>query len=299
MHIPEGQLKHLLDPLLRKVFFDQYKRFPSLRGVFYNEQASKQAREREFAMGSLGTVPEFKGTLEYDTFEGLWAKDFVHVEYATGMSITRRMIEDDLYRQIVKIPKLMATSLAYTQETHAVSVFNNAFSTSYTGPDGAALCSASHPYSPTDSTTQDNTDTAALSQSALVAARLAMQKWYDDRGKKMVVNPRWLLVPPDLEETAYIVTGTERVPVSQNWDKNIVNTWNFRIITWPFLSSTTAWFLIDPELMRDNLLWFNRIPVETDSDEDFDTRSLKWRIYTRYSYGFYDWRWVYGSTGAG
>lgn len=250
-------------------------------------------------MGSLGKVPEFKGTLEYDTFEGLWAKDFVHVEYALGLSIQRKLIEDDQYRQIVKLPRMLATSMAYTQEEHAASVFNNAFSSTYAGPDSAALCSASHPYSPTDATTQDNADTAVLSQSALVAARLAMQGWYDDRAKKIVTNPRWLLVPPALEETAYIVTGTERVPVSQNWDKNIVNSWDFKIIVWPFLTSSTAWFLIDPEIMRENLLWFQRIGLESASQERFDTRALDWRIYTRYSYGFYDWRWIYGSTGAG
>lgn len=46
--------------------------------------------------------------------------------------------------------------------------------------------------------------------------------------------------------------------------------------------------------MKMFLKWFDRIPVEFNKDKDFDTYVSKWSVYTRYSYGFSDWKWIYG-----
>ena len=295
-----GNLKHLLDPIIRKVFWDQYNQIPPVRESLFSVRNSTRWQEREFAMGSLGTIEEFDGTLEYDTFEGLWAKDFVHKEYAKGLEIQRRLIDDDQWDTIIKQPRMMATALAYTQEDHGASVLNNAFTAGATaGPDGVALCSASHPYSPTDTTTQSNTTTNTISHSSLVTARIAMAGWYDDRGKRILTRPDTLIVPRALEEQAYMLLQTERVVDAANWNKSIVaNQYNFRVVVWDFLSSTTAWFLVDSNLMRENLIWYNRVAPQVNSEQDFDTFAYRWSIYARYSYGFYDWRWIYGSTGA-
>ena len=295
-----GNLKHLLDPIIRKVFWDQYNQIPPVRESLFSVRNSTRWQEREFAMGSLGTIEEFDGTLDYDTFEGLWAKDFVHKEYAKGLEIQRRLIDDDQWDTIIKQPRMMATALAYTQEDHGASVLNNAFTAGATaGPDGVALCSASHPYSPTDTTTQSNTTTNTISHSSLVTARIAMAGWYDDRGKRILTRPDTLIVPRALEEQAYMLLQTERVVDAANWNKSIVaNQYNFRVVVWDFLSSTTAWFLVDSNLMRENLIWYNRVAPQVNSEQDFDTFAYRWSIYARYSYGFYDWRWIYGSTGA-
>ena len=55
------------------------------------------------------------------------------------------------------------------------------------------------------------------------------------------------------------------------------------------------WFLIDSRYMKLFLKWFDRIPVEFNKDKDFDTYIAKWSVYTRYSFGFSGWQWIYGA----
>jgi len=295
--LAQGNMLHLLDPIVRKVFWDTYNEMPSIMPQLYTVVQSRRSKERDFGMGSIGTFEEFTGTLEYDTFEGLWAKDYVHVEYAKGLEIRRKDLDDDLHNVLIRKPRELAIAAARTREVHAASVFNNAFSSSYPGGDDQPLCSSSHPLSPSNASTLDNAGTDKLSHTAYETARLAMRSWTDDRGNKLVVQPDTLLVPPALEETAFIITNADRVPGSANWDKSIIGSRPPRVIVWDYLTSSTAWFLIDSRLMKQYLLWFERVPLEFDSEQDFDTLARRWRAYMRYSYGFSEWRWVYGSTG--
>jgi len=294
----QGNMKQLLEPILRKVFFDQFNQIRQLRSQLYTEVGSVKSKETDYSMGLLGTIPEFHGTLEYDTFEGLWPKEYTHIEYAKGIAIARKDIDDDQYNVLVK--KLASWRLPWPARWRLTRLgLQQRFQYVLCGPDAVALSSASHPYSPSNAGVQSNTATAALSHDAVVAGRLAMRKWYDDRGNKISVLPDMLVIPPDLEETAYIITNAEEVPGTANNNKSIFQRWNPTVLVWDYLTSTTAWFLIDSTLMRQNLMWFTRIPTEFDAEQDFDTMSYRWKLYTRYSYGFNDWRWLYASTGAG
>ena len=299
---PGGNLMHLLDPIVQRVFWQQYNRIPAVTPLLYNMRTSSDWRERMFAVGSLGEIPEFNGTLEYDTFEGLWAKDITHKRYAKGLEISNEIIEDDRFNIAIQKPQGLATAAAYTREKQGAGLFNDAFDTTTTA-DGSYLCVATHPYSPTNTTTQSNLATGVLTHDNVVAARLAMRSWVDDRGKKILINPDTLIVPPALEEAAWMIAGpkTEYIPGQSNYDLSIFANWNLRVVVWPFLTSDTAWFLVDSNLMRDNLVWYDRVPLSLTPrpERDFDTLALRWRLYGRWSYGTYGWRWIYGSTGAG
>jgi len=65
---------------------------------------------------------------------------------------------------------------------------------------------------------------------------------------------------------------------------------------WDYLTDSNRWFLIDVDLAKMYLNWFDRVPLELAMDPTggFDLEA-RWRAYMRYSYGFSDYRWVYGS----
>lgn len=63
------------------------------------------------------------------------------------------------------------------------------------------------------------------------------------------------------------------------------------MITWHYLTDANAWFTIDSGLRRRHLRWYDRIPLEFDREQDFDTLIAKWRAYMRFSSA--------GPTGAG
>jgi hypothetical protein len=115
----------------------------------------------------------------------------------------------------------------------------------------------------------------------------------DETDNLMDVMYDTILVPPNLEETANIITKTDKEVGSAQNDINF-NKGKYKVIVWNRLSDTNNWFMIDSKYMKMFLKWFDRIPTEFNKDKDFDTYVAKWSVYTRYSYGFSDWRWIYG-----
>lgn len=173
-------------------------------------------------------------------------------------------------------------------------MFNNAFNTTiFTGGDSLSLCNDSHTWVGT-STTVDNKGTAALSKTSLGTVRLAMRDFTDATDNLVNAMGDTLLVPPELEQTAWELTKSSR---EVNTANNTANFWEgrYNVIVWDYLTDANNWFLIDSRYAKMFLKWFDRIPVEFNKDKDFDTYLAKWSVYTRYSYGFSSWTWVYGS----
>ena len=67
-------------------------------------------------------------------------------------------------------------------------------------------------------------------------------------------------------------------------------------VVWDYLTDANAWWLIDQQLSKLYLNWFDRVPLEFAMDPTSDfTLEARFRGYMRYSYGWSDWRWVYGN----
>jgi hypothetical protein len=200
---------------------------------------------------------------------------------------------DDQYSIINKRPAQLALVAKRTQEKHACSVFNNAFSTSiFTGGDGLALCASAHTFAGT-STTVGNTGTTALSATAVEATRLLMRQFTDETDNLAIARGDMLIVPPQLEEAAWeIVNASGKMDTADN-NPNF-NKGKYKIVVWDYLSDSNNWFMADSRMMKLYLKWFDRVPTEFNKDRDFDTYLARWSVYTRYSYGFSDWSFLYG-----
>ena len=68
------------------------------------------------------------------------------------------------------------------------------------------------------------------------------------------------------------------------------------IIANPFLTDTDAWFV--KTNAPQGLKGFNRTKLEFGKDNDFDTGNAKAKAYERYTFGWTDWRGVFGTAGA-
>ena len=288
----------LLDPGLRKIFMDEYQLPGSVIDQLYGMENSQKAVEYDYAIGGMGDLEEFNGTIPYGEFSGQYKTSYTHKEWVKGIKIERKLVDDDLYSVINKRPQMLALVGKRTREKHGASVFNNAFNTSvFAGGDTVALCSASHTRVATDGSTtavMSNLGTSALSLTSLGAARLAMREFVDDTLNLLNVMPDLLLVPPELEETAWGIINSDKMPGNANNDANFYRG-KYKVIVWDYLADSNNWFLIDSRYAKMFLKWFNRVPVEFNKDKDFDTYIAKWSTYTRYSYGFSDWSWIYGA----
>ena len=291
------QWAELLEPGLRTLFEIQRSALAAESRVplLFNIQTSNKAAEHNLGIGGFGDWKEYKGRVEYDQFEKGFQTNYTHIEFIDGFKVARSLVDDDLYNVINPMPRGLAMAGMRKREKDAASVFNNAFSASYVGGDSVALCSASHPYSPSNATVQGNAGTTALSYDAVEATRKLMRAYKDDRGELVPISPDTLVVPPGLEETAWTVFNTVNKPGTANNDGNFVRSKLNKVIVWDYLSDTNNWFLVDSMLAKMYLNWFDRVPMEfaMDPTSDFSLEA-RFRGYMRYSYGWDDWRWIFG-----
>jgi hypothetical protein len=192
-----------------------------------------------------------------------------------------------------------------TKEIIAANIYNRAFNTSYTGGDAATLiCSAGGGGSSTAPNIAGGTYTngvataADLSEAALEQAIIDIAGFTNDRGLKIAVRPKTLVIPKELMfEATRILKANGRVGTDNN-DPNAIATMGLvpEIVVNHYLTDTDAWFLRND--VQNGLKYFERRGDEFGMDEDFDTENAKYKATGRYSFGWTDRRAVYGSPGA-
>lgn len=292
------QWPQLLEPGLRSIFFTQMEALAAraVRPLIFNQLTSTKAVEHFLGAGGMGDVPEFQGSIEYDDLEQLYKTSLTHKEYVKGFKVARSLVADDQYNVINQKPRQLALAYDRTMEKHAASVFNNAFSSSYVGGDGVALCSASHPYSPGNAAAvQGNAGTSALSYDAVIATRKLMRAYEDDRGELFPVAPDLIVHPPEMEDTANKIVNTANKPGTADFEDNFVRRTNLKALSWDYLTDSNNWFMVDTALAKIHLLWIDREPLEFATDPTGDYRlEAAYRGYGRWSYGWSDWRFIYG-----
>jgi len=292
----------LLEPGLRKIFTDQYNSMPEVGPLLYNYMSTDKPYEKDSSVGAFGDMAPFNGKIAYDdVYQGYDVK-YEFREFAKGFNIERKLHDDDMYGVINRKPAGLAMAAKRTKEKYAATPFNNSFTGSGTltidglnvlvNSEGQALCTSGHTSNAT-TTTQGNAGTTSLSPSAIEATRLLGRKILDDRDNLAPSLYDTILCPPSLEETAWVIINTRGKVDTANNNRNF-HEGSYKLIVWDYLTSTKDWFMVDIALMKQFLMWYNRVPLEFNQDKSFDTYIAKYSAYERYGFGWSDWRWIYG-----
>lgn len=295
--ISESAFTNTVTPAIKKVFVNSFNEDAdsSLIGEFYNTVTSERKKETYFEVEDLGNMPDFTGELTYNEFREGNSKDLTPGEIAMGLKIERKLIDDDLYGVIEALVSQMGSVARYRMETDGVGPFVNAFSSTYTVFDSLSLCNGSHTFVST-STTQSNSGTTALAYASLEAAMIAMRKFLNSQDRRMTgIMPDTLFVPVDLEVTAWEIINSQLRPGTNNNDASFFFN-KFKVRSSVLLTDTNNWFLIDSKKMKQFLIWQQRIPLEFNKDQDFDTYVKKYSAYMRYVNSPVHWPWVYGNS---
>jgi len=288
-----------LDPIIRSWFEQGISRRPSMIPALFNVQGSMNSDEQIGSIGAIGVDAwdDYKnsGKVAKVDFNKGYIKTYTHEEYVVELDIQRKFLEDNKYAQITGAADRLGSSAALKREYDAASVFNRAFNSSYTGADAVSLCSTSHPFSPSATgTVQSNKDTLPLTKDNVKTVRERMMAFTDDRNQKIAVTPNMLIVPPQLEDSALVIANSLLDPSSAN---NAINPQNgrFQVATWHYLTDSNNWFMADSTMMKQSLDWFNRVPLQINPKVQDNTLFATWIAYQRYSFGWSDWRFVYGN----
>jgi hypothetical protein len=300
MAVSLSQIKSELLPGLFDVR-GSYDMIPRQWDKVFTTHKSNMAVERSTQMRFLG-LPQLKsegGATAFDNNAGeRFTFNFEHQEVALGYAITRKAIDDNLYKAQFNPTNLkLQESFAQFKEIQGANILNNA--TTYSaniGGDGKALCATDHPYDGGTWANRPGTD-LDLNESSLLQTMINVRTGFvNEAGLKILARARRLVVPPALEPQAIRLTKTELRPGTANNDVNAVLTTSGGLpegyIVLDFLTSQYAWFLTTN---IEGLIHMLRVPYEMDMQVDFITDNLLVKGYERYSFGYNDPRAVYGS----
>ena len=300
MAVNLSQIKDLLLPGLRGIE-GKYEQIPSQYDKIFTKHDSKMALERTAEMRYLG-LAQLKTEGGQTSFDNSAGERYVynqeHTEIALGYAITRKAIDDNLYKTQFHPSNLgLIESFQQTKEIYGANVLNTA--TTYNaaiGGDGKALCATDHPI---DGGTVANTPTVQvdLNESTLLNGMISIRTNFKDQaGLKVFARGRKLVVPPQLEPVAIRLTKTELRPGTADNDVNAILTTAGGLpegyMVNDFLTSASAWFLLTN---IDGLSYMERVSFETDMQVDFVTDNLLVKGYERYSFAYYNFRAIYGS----
>lgn len=286
--------QRLLYPGLRKIFFETYAEKEEEYSKVFHVKTSKRATEEDHHISGIGMWEEKKRSenIKYEDIEDGLSVFYRHKAYAKGIQIERELYDDEQYNIINKMPKTIARGGRATVESISADVLNEGFTK--TGYDGVPLFSDSHPL--IKGGTGDNVTDAELSVEGLREAMLIMSNQTDEAGLKIQAKADKLIIPEDLEWTAYRLLNSAQLPYSQLNDKNPVKGLaSLKPIVMSYLTSPTAWFLQDSSLHELTFFW--RVKPEFAQAKEFDNMVAKYRGYLRFSVGYSNWRGIVGSDG--
>ena len=300
MAISRGQLVKELEPGLNALFGLEYKNYANEHAEIFDTENSDRAFEEEVMLSGFANAPiKAEGTgVSFDNAQETFTARYTHETLALAFAITEEAIEDNLYDRLAsRYTKALARSMANTKQVKAANVLNNAFGTA-NGGDGKELCATDHPI--TAGTEQNELTTAAdLNETSLEQALIDIAALTDERGLKIAAKGMKLIVPSALQFTAErLMKSTQRVGTADN-DINAVVSMGMIPQGYSvnhYLTDTDAYFIKTD--VPNGLKHFVRAPLKTAMEGDFTTGNVRYKARERYSFGFSDWRGIFGSPGA-
>ena len=300
MAISRSQLVKELEPGLNALFGLEYKRYENEHEEIFDKETSERAFEEEVMLSGFGnaSVKAEGSGVSYDTAQETFTARYTHNTIALAFAITEEAIEDNLYDRLAsRYTKALARSMANTKQITAANVINNGFSSTYPGGDGVALFSTAHP---TISGTFQNTLTtqADLNETSLEQALIDIANLTDERGLKIAAQGEKLIIPTALQFTAdRLMKSAGRVGTSDN-DINAIRNMGMvpqGYVVNHFLTDTNGWYVKTD--VPNGMKYFERSPIRTSMEGDFETGNVRYKARERYSFGWSDPRGIYGSAG--
>lgn len=302
MAINRAQLVKELVPGLHALFGLEYDRYDAEYEEIFETETSERAFEEEVMLSGFGEAPvKFEGSgVTYDTAQESFTARYSHETIALAFSLTEEAIEDNLYDTLSsRYTRALARSMMTTKNIKGANILNNAFSSSFVGGDGKELCATDHPTVGNETQRNELSTAADLNETSLEQSLIDIAAFEDERGLKINAQARKLIIPTALQFVADRLLETPgRVGTADN-DINAVR--NMGMVPEGYtvnhyLTDTDAFFLKTD--VPNGLKHFVRTPVSTNMEGDFETGNVRYKARERYSFGFSDWRAIFGSPGA-
>ena len=303
MAISRGQLVKELEPGLNALFGLEYKRYENQHAEIYVTESSDRAFEEEVMLSGFANAavkPE-GSAVTFDNAQETYTARYTMETIALAFAITEEAIEDNLYDRLAsRYTKALARSMANTKQIKAVDPLINGLpqTATFTSGDGSALFATNHP---TIAGTVSNTLTtqADLNETSLEQSLIDIAAMTDERGLKIAARGVKMIVPPANQFNAERLMKSQGRTSTADNDINAVNSMGmipqgYRVNH--FLNDSDSFYIITD--VPNGMKHFERTPLTTSMEGDFDTGNVRYKARERYVFGVSDYRGIYGVEGA-
>ena len=303
MAISRAQMLKELLPGLNALFGLTYDTYENEDAEIYETESSDRSFEEEVKLTGFGQAPvKSEGSaITYDTAGESFSVRYNMETIAMGFAITEEAMEDNLYDSLsARYTKALARGMAYTKQVKAAVPLNNGLPSvaTFESGDGVALFSTAHPTAQGGTNQNTPTTQTDLNETSLEAAVITIAAWVDERGLLIAARPRKLIVPANNMFVATRILESEGRPGTADNDINALRTngtipEGYRVNH--FLTDTDSWYIITD--VPNGMKHFDRVPLQTSMDGDFDTGNVRYKARARYAFGVSDPLGIFASEG--
>lgn len=276
----------------------------SLLSSVYNIETSDKYAEKISSMTSMnGFQPVGEGgAYPDDEMQEGYSKALEHVTFKDKFTLTEELVEDAQAINLRKRPEAFVTGYYRTRELFGSALVTNVgasvnfrgkkFSTE--SADKKPLYDKAHPSITGGTAAQSNYFSDKMSADNLAKVETAMQNFKDDNGNVVAVIPDTIIIPNHaaLKKQVFEIVGTDKDPMTNNNGFNyLFGRWT--VIVNPYWQTTEDSYIVMSQAYNKTAIggiWFDRIPLNVQSDIDVNTGNNVWRGRARFSAGFNDWR---------
>jgi hypothetical protein len=302
MAISRNQLVKELEPGLNALFGLEYKTYENQSADIYTTESSDRAFEEEVMLSGFAQAqvkPEGSGVV-YDNAQETFTARYTNETIALAFAITEEAIEDNLYDRLAsRYTKALARSMAQTKQVKSVNPLNNGMpGGTFNSGDGVTLFNTAHP---TIAGTVSNTlaTAADLNETSLEQALIDIAAMTDERGLKIAAKGMKMIIPSALQFTAErLMSSAGRVGTADN-DINAIKSMGMIPQGYSvnnYVTDTDAFYIITD--VPNGMKHFQRTPLSTKMEGDFDTGNVRYKARERYVFGVSDYRGIFASPGA-
>lgn len=297
--IVRGAFNHILRPGLREDFRDSYESFEKEWTSVVREGTLDRAELEATTLSGLPRQVELGESEDFTIVDPKMAAKLTYTptQYGLGFSVSKDMMEDDLYGKANQSAKWLGRSVALTQEYKVADLFDDAFSgSSFTGFGGESLISSTHSLIVSSDTWSNSiSGNPQLGVLGLQAAFELGEQTVDHQGDPIPVRIDYLVVNIADEWMAMQLTMNDAEPFTS--DRNINATRRKRQLGYTVNhykdQSGNDWFARDSGLHDAHLLW--RVRPEFPDWYDDKSRASFFASRQKFLVYFYDPRGWIGS----
>ena len=260
----------------------------------YVTESSDRAFEEEVMLSGFANADvkaEGQG-VSYDEAQETYTARYTMETIALAFAITEEAIEDNLYDRLSsRYTKALARSMSNAKQVKAAAPLNNGLPSVTTGKftsgDGANLFSTSH------STIAGNvkntlTTQADLNETSLEQSMIDIAAMTDERGLRIAAKGVKMIVPSANQFNAERLMKSQGRTQTADNDINAINSMGmipqgYRVNH--FLTDADSFYIITD--VPNGMKHFERTPLTTSMEGDFDTGNVRYKARERYVYGVF------------